>query len=150
MTTDVHPPAPDLPRRGPLRRFLEVRGVVGGHAVDHVQARLRAEDGTRLAGSYLPGSGGEAAVLLAHGFAANRRKPAYARLADGLASRLPVLSLDLRGHGGSAGWCTLGDREAMDVDAGVAWLRSMGHRVVIAVGLSMGGTAVLHAASGGL
>jgi uncharacterized protein len=89
-------------------------------------------------------------VLLAHGFAANRRKPAYARLADGLASRLPVLALDLRGHGGSAGWCTLGDREALDVEAGVAWLHAMGHRRVVVVGLSMGGTAVLHAASNGL
>jgi uncharacterized protein len=115
-----------------------------------VAARLRASDGTALAASYLPGPGGEAAVLLAHGFAANRRKPAYARLADGLASRLPVLALDLRGHGGSQGWCTLGDREALDVEAGVAWLRAMGHRRVVVVGLSMGGTAVLHAASSGM
>lgn len=143
-------PAPAPARRGPLRRLLEVRGYVGGHAAPHVHARLRADDGTHLAGTYLPGGGGTTAVLLAHGFGAHRRKPAYARLADGLSSRLPVLAVDLRGHGGSGGWSTFGDREALDVAAGVAWLRAMGHRRVIAVGLSMGATAVLHGAATGV
>ena len=123
---------------------------MGGHEAPHVEARLRATDGTRLSASYLPGPGGGSAVLLAHGFAANRRKPAYAGLADGLAARLPVLALDLRGHGASAGWSTFGDREALDIEAGAAWLRAMGHDTIVAVGLSMGATAVLHAASGDL
>lgn len=149
MSTAVHPPRPVAPRRGPLRRLLEVRGLVGGFHATHVHARLRAVDGVPLAGTYLPSRGGSTAVLLAHGFAANRRKPAYARLADGLATWLPVLSIDLRGHGESGGWSTVGDREALDVEAGAVWLRSMGHRVV-ALGLSMGGTAVLHAGARGL
>jgi pimeloyl-ACP methyl ester carboxylesterase len=146
----VHPPRPlALPKRGPVRRYLEARGVLGGHGADHVHTRLRSADGTALAGTYLPGPGSELAVLLLHGFAANRRKPAYARLADGLAERLPVLALDLRGHGGSSGASTLGDREAEDALAGVAWLRAYGHPRVVLVGLSMGGTAALHAASRG-
>jgi uncharacterized protein len=144
VSPPVQPPAP----RGPLRRYLETRGLVGGHLADHVATRLRSADGTRLAGTYLPGpTHAPTAVLLLHGFAANRRKPAYARLADGLADAVPVLALDLRGHGGSGGTCTLGDREADDVAAGVAWLRALGHQHVVTVGLSMGATSALHAAA---
>jgi len=139
-----------VPRRGPVRRCLETRGLVGSFVSAHVDTRLEAADGTRLAGSLLPGPArAPAAVLLLHGFAANRRKPAYARLADGLAQHLTVLALDLRGHGGSGGSSTLGDREAEDVAAGVRWLRRFGHRRVVLVGVSMGATAVLHAASRG-
>jgi uncharacterized protein len=135
-------------RRGPFRRYLETRGLVGGHDAHHLTTRLRAADGTLLAGTYLPGPPSPpTAVLLLHGFAANRRKPAYARLADGLARDVAVLALDLRGHGGSGGASTLGDHEVEDVRAGLAWLRAMGHRHVVTVGLSMGATSALHAAS---
>jgi uncharacterized protein len=148
VSPPVHPPQPPAARRGPVRRYLEARGVLGGHVLDHVHTRLRAADGTVLEGTYLPGPvPSPVAVLLLHGFAANRRKPAYARLADGLADRVSVLALDLRGHGGSSGRSTLGDREAEDALAGVAWLRRYGHRRVVLLGMSMGGTAALHAAS---
>jgi uncharacterized protein len=87
--------------------------------------------------------------VLAHGFAGNRRKPAYARLAAGLSDVAGVLTLDLRGHGSSGGACSFGDRERLDVAAGVRWLRAFGHTEVVAVGASMGATAVLHAAAHG-
>lgn len=151
MTTPPHPPTDAArpaprPRRGSLTRFLEVRGVLGGHAVPHSGVRLRSVDGVRLAASYLPGPAAAApAVVLAHGFAASGAKPAYALLADRLAGFAHVLALDLRGHGRSGGASTLGDREALDVAAGVAWLRAFGHDWVAAMGLSMGATAVLHA-----
>lgn len=144
------------PRRSLLRRYLEVRGVIGGLRHPELVARIRTADGVALRGSYLAVAGssansdGEVAVLLAHGFMANRRKPSYARLAEAIAQRLPVLALDMRGHGASEGRSTLGDRETLDVEAGVAWLRNTGHRRVIAVGASMGATSVLHAASRGL
>jgi uncharacterized protein len=150
VSSPVHPPREPVPRRGPVRRYLETRGWLGGHDVDHVTTRLRSVDGTPLEGSYLPGPpDAPLAVVLLHGFAANRRKPAYARLADGLAEHVAVLALDLRGHGGSGGRSTLGDREAQDAIAGVEWLRRYGHDWVVLLGLSMGGTAALHAASRG-
>lgn len=150
MNASVHlqGPAPGERRRGPVRRFLETRGLIGGHLAPHLETRLRAEDGTALSGTYLPGPGSRGpAVLLVHGFAAHRKKPAYAYLADGLAQTMSVLALDLRGHGTSGGASTLGDREVLDVAAGLAWLRSYGHPWVAMIGLSMGGTSVLHAGS---
>ncbi len=147
---------PQPRRRSLLRRYLEVRGTVGRIRHPELVARLRAADGVRLRGSYLAAGDGissvdsEVAVLLAHGFAANRRKPSYARLAEAIARHHPVLTLDLRGHGASGGRCTLGDREALDVEAGAEWLLGVGHRRLIVVGASMGATAVLHAASRGL
>lgn len=131
-----------------MRRFLEARGTIGGHVAPHVDTRLVSADGVRLAGTYLRGPSTHApAVVLAHGFAAHRRKPAYAYLADELARHVHVLSVDLRGHGESAGRSTLGDREALDVAAAIRWLRAYGHGWVAVVGLSMGGTSVLHAAA---
>lgn len=143
-------PPPLRTRRGPVRRLLETRGLVGGHAAPHVQVRLRAEDGVRLAGTYVPGPSSDApAVVLLHGFAAHRRKPAYAYLADALSVHAHVLSVDLRGHGDSDGWSHLGGREALDARAAVQWLRAYGHPWVALAGMSMGGTAALHAASNG-
>ena len=142
----AHARSAAVPRRA-WRRFGEARGWIGGFTVPTMTARLRTMDGTSLVGSLLPGPAADgAAVLLAHGFGANRRKPAYARLAEGLARTAPVLSLDLRGHGGSGGASTFGDREHADVTAGVRWLERSGYDRVVLVGLSMGATAALRAA----
>lgn len=137
-------------RRGPVRRFLEVRGWVGGHAHPHEHVRFSSGDGTPLVGTLLVGSADRSvAVVLVHGFAAHRRKPAYAALADELAAHAHVLALDLRGHGHSGGASTLGDREAQDVDAAVGWLRERGHDRIVLVGASMGATSLLHAVASG-
>jgi uncharacterized protein len=137
-------------QRGAVRRLLDVWGFVPGLRAPHEDVTLVTRDGVRLAASYLhgpqgPGSGGPA-VLVAHGFAGHRRKPAYALLAEALARDVAVLTVDLRGHGGSAGRCSLGDREMLDVRAGAAWLRQAGHRWTALVGVSMGASAALRAA----
>lgn len=153
MSTPVHlrSPAPSRAGRGRLRSWLETRGLVGGHRRPAETVRLRTSDGVDLVASYLAtAASGAPAVLLLHGFAARRTKPAYAYLADELSRDANVLALDLRGHGESGGVSTLGDREALDVRAGLAWLRRRGHPWVAAVGLSMGATAAVHAAGRGV
>ncbi|MBY5161120.1 alpha/beta hydrolase [Salsipaludibacter albus] len=150
------PEALAAPVRGPLRRFLEARGTLGRHHAPHRRRRLHAADGVWLSAVSLPGPARwrdpatVPAVVLLHGFAASAAKPAYARLADELSRDLAVLSVDLRGHGRSAGSSTLGDAERHDVAAAVAALRADGHRHVTALGVSMGSTAAVHAAATGV
>lgn len=145
------PPGARPETRGPLRRLLDVWGVaLPPLSVPHEQVGFRTRDGVALVGDLLhgpagPGGGGPAVVLL-HGFAAHRRKPAYARLAERLSENTAVLALDLRGHGGSGGRSTLGDREVHDVRAAAAFLRAAGHPWIALVGASMGATAALRAA----
>ncbi len=143
-------PGPGASRRSALRRFAEVRGLVGGFSMPHEPVRLRTSDGVTLAASHLPGPPRSPAVVLVHGFAAHRRKPAYAYLADVLARAVTVLTVDLRGHGQSAGRSTLGGNEALDVEAAVDWLRAHGQPWVGAVGVSMGATSVANALGRGV
>jgi pimeloyl-ACP methyl ester carboxylesterase len=64
-----------------------------------------------------------------------------------LTSYAGVVSLDLRGHGRSAGSSTVGDLEVLDVDAAVRWAHALGHRRVATLGFSLGGAVVVrHAA----
>jgi len=107
---------------------------------------LRTDDGVRLAASHLP-SGGDLAVVLAHGFSGTHTKPDQVRVALGLAPYAGVVAFDFRGHGASGGVSTLGELEVLDVEAAVRWARSLGYARVVTCGWSMGGSAVLrHAA----
>lgn len=133
--------------RSPLRRMADCWGFTPGVGVPHVDVRFVTADGVALRASYLPGPGSSGpAVIVAPGFAGHRTKPAYALLAERLARHVAVLTVDLRGHGGSRGRCTFGIDEVLDVVAAAAELRRRGHPWVGAIGASMGGTAVLRAA----
>ncbi|MDX1657281.1 MAG: alpha/beta fold hydrolase [Nitriliruptorales bacterium] len=137
--------------RGPLRRLAEVRGWVGGFDTPHQHVTLVAADGTEIGASYLAGPTADApAVVVCHGFAAHREKPAYARLADRLRRGVHVLTLDHRGHGTSNGVSTLGVDEWQDVAAAVGWFSDRGQRTIVPVGVSMGGAAVLQALAAGV
>ena len=113
---------------------------------DPAAAGLHTADGVRLAaGWHRPPSsaGGAAAVVVVHGFCAHQRAPEVVALVGRLVDAgHPVLTFDLRGHGRSEGECTLGGRERLDVDAAVAAARA-DHDVVVAVGASLGGIAVV-------
>lgn len=143
------------PHRGPVRRFLEARGSIGGHDAPHWRRRLRTGDGVWLSAVWLPGPTATSpavevpGVVLLHGFAASAAKPAYARLADELQRGAAVLAVDLRGHGRSRGASSLGDRERHDVVAAVDALRADGHRHITVLGVSMGATAAVHATATG-
>lgn len=87
------------------------------------------------------------AAVVAHGFTGSFTRPAVRAVADALARHAGVVAVDQRGHGGSSGLTTMGDREVLDVDAAVAHARALGYRRVVTVGWSMGGSSVLrHAA----
>lgn len=109
----------------------------GGHRIV-----LLTTDGVRVEAAYQPGPGG-AAVVLAHGFSGSLDRPALRRAAAVFARHAAVVTFSFRGHGRSGGRSTVGDREVLDLAAAVRWARSLGHRRVVTVGFSMGGSVVL-------
>lgn len=113
-------------------------------APDSRTALLRAADGVPIEAAYEPGPGsGAPAIVVAHGFTGALERPAIRRAAAVFAQRAGVVTFSFRGHGGSGGRSTVGDREVLDLAAAVTWARSLGHGRVATVGFSMGGSVVL-------
>ncbi len=114
---------------------------------------LPTGDGVRIEAVYTPctadsaqpdgGAAQRTAVVLAHGFTGSADRPALLRAAAVFSQRAAVITFSFRGHGRSGGRSTVGDREVLDLAAAVAWARSLGHRRVVTVGFSMGGSVVL-------
>ncbi len=103
---------------------------------------LTAADGTRLAAHRLAGPPDAwCTVVLVHGFVNWSRTPAIHAFATTLADEVDVIVPDLRGHGRSAGTCTLGRNEPLDVAAAVS--AADPSKPVVTVGVSLGGAAVL-------
>ncbi len=111
--------------------------------------RLLTDDGIVLSAAYDPARPGHdgLAFVVAHGFTGSWRRPDSRRIASVLADRGGVVSLDLRGHGRSRGASTVGDEEVHDLDSAVRYARWLGHRRVVTVGFSMGGSVVLRQAA---
>ncbi|WP_433401162.1 alpha/beta hydrolase [Streptomyces sp. CA-146814] len=82
-------------------------------------------------------------IVVAHGFTGSVDRPAVRRAARVFSQRAAVITFSFRGHGRSGGRSTVGDREVLDLAAAVAWARTLGHRRVVTVGFSMGGSVVL-------
>lgn len=111
--------------------------------------QIRTSDAIDLQARLWPASDAvRGAVVLVHGFSAGKDEPSVVAVAEHLAALgFDVVGYDGRGHGGSGGRCTLGDRERHDVAAAVEVARARSSRVVL-VGASMGAIAVLrHAAA---
>lgn len=102
-------------------------------------------DGVPLLGARL--GEGPASLVLCHGFMGWHRKARIVSFAERMAERFVVYVFDLRGHGGSAGVCTYGDREYLDVDAVVRLARREAALPVATLGASMGGIAVIRQAA---
>ncbi|HEY9439953.1 MAG TPA: alpha/beta fold hydrolase [Streptomyces sp.] len=118
---------------------------------------LRTDDGIAVEAVYEPCTGSSAggrgaapsgtAIVVAHGFTGSADRPAVRRAARVFARHAAVVTFSFRGHGRSGGRSTVGDREVLDLAAAVGWARELGHRRVVTVGFSMGGSVVLrHAA----
>lgn len=113
-----------------------------------VDIRLRAEDGVALSGVHVAGP--DPCFVVAHGFTGRITRPSTQRIIGRLASYGGVLAVDFRGHGASAGQCTLGNAEVADIAAAVRYARKSGYERVVTVGFSMGGSVVIrYAGTGG-
>jgi pimeloyl-ACP methyl ester carboxylesterase len=113
------------------------------------RATLTTSDGVRIEACYEPSTAGPAdtAIVVAHGFTGSVDRPAVRRAARTLRGYAGVVTFSFRGHGRSGGRSTVGDREVLDLAAAVEWARTLGHRRVVTVGFSMGGSVALrHAA----
>ncbi|MFD8805338.1 alpha/beta hydrolase family protein [Streptomyces sp. NPDC059597] len=141
-------PNSETGRRAPIRTFLR---TTDGIPIDSVY-----EPGAAV--YEMPSDGGPAAestghdatdvvFVVAHGFTGDADRPHVRRIARALAAYGAVVTFSFRGHGGSGGRSTVGDKEVLDLAEAVAWARGFGHARVVTVGFSMGGSVVLrHAA----
>lgn len=115
--------------------------------VPYQEVSLTTSDGLTIRGWYVSGRRAEAIVLV-HGIHANRSylAPEASILAE---AGYHLLLIDLRGHGQSEGnELTYGYREALDVQAAVDYLAAQPEVEAIgALGHSLGGAAVVHAAA---
>jgi uncharacterized protein len=147
---------------GATRRDRSARGSMQDSRVEPHQTSSAVEvtriglaatsaDGVRLRGVHLarPGPRRGTALVVAHGFTHHTRHPTTRRVLAALARHAPVIALDLRGHGRSGGRSTVGDREALDLDAAVALARECGYDRVATVGFSLGAAVALRQGAGG-
>ncbi len=124
--------------------------AVASRELGAVDTTLQAADGTAIGASYVPLASGEfsdLALVVGHGFTGCRAKDDNIRVSAALSQRLPLITLDYRGHGESGGVSSLGLREVLDLDAAIAWAHELGHRRVVSVGFSMGSTIAIRQAA---
>jgi uncharacterized protein len=102
---------------------------------------IRADDGVRLAGWFLPRPGAPAVILL-HGYPAE--KADLLPIASALAPEFATLLVDQRYFGDSEGRVTtLGFRERHDLKRMLDFVESRGVRAVGVFGFSLGGAVAL-------
>ncbi|MDP2287021.1 MAG: alpha/beta fold hydrolase [Actinomycetota bacterium] len=109
------------------------------------QTTLVASDGVELAARHLDGVGG-AVFVVVHGFNGNGLEGQVQAIVERLAGFGDVITVDLRGHGASAGQSTVGRLEVLDVDAAIRWARDLGYGRVITVGFSLGAAVAIRQA----
>ncbi|WMX45884.1 alpha/beta fold hydrolase [Streptomyces roseicoloratus] len=155
--------------------IVDVSQITSRPLRDTVRTHLRTADGVRIEAVYEPSlasvtdtaadapagpASGPAtetpaaaaaavgtAIVVAHGFTGSVDRPALRRAAQVFRRHANVVTFSFRGHGGSGGLSTVGDREVLDLAAAVRWARELGNTRVVTVGFSMGGSVVLrHAA----
>ncbi len=107
---------------------------------------LKSEDGLKLAAWFLPNKDSDAAIVICHGYPAD--KGDLLKLASFLAKDYNLLFFDFRCMGRSDGEkSTIGDKERLDFAAAVNALKEKGFKKIGAFGFSMGGSVIIHANS---
>ncbi|WP_369271944.1 alpha/beta hydrolase family protein [Streptomyces sp. R11] len=131
-------PNSETARRTPMRTFL--------HTDDGVTIDSVYDPGAVVYDSSRPPAR-DLVFVVAHGFTGDVDRPHVRRVAQALTRHAAVVTFSFRGHGGSGGRSTVGDKEVLDLAAAVRWARELGHTRVATIGFSMGGSVVLrHAA----
>lgn len=129
------------PARAAAREWAEKYPLAPRYRPDQVRL-VEALDHTRLSVAVLEGPPNAVVdVVLVHGILNSSRSPRIFQFAHSLARDFRVIIPDLRGHGASAGECTLGLREPLDVAAAAALARP--GVPVVTVGTSLGAASVL-------
>ena len=117
----------------------------GDYSLTVEAVTIRADDGVRLAGWFLPRPGAPAVILL-HGYPAE--KADLLPIASALAPQFATLLVDQRYFGDSEGGATtLGFREREDLKRMLDFLESRGATAVGVFGFSLGGAVALLAAA---
>lgn len=131
----------------PLERSSDAAAVEPPSGTDVVE--LTSADGTALSAWSTPAKAkkSKTAVILVHDAGGERAD--LTRLAAALRADHHVLTLDLRGHGASDDAATtLGPAEAEDVRAAIEAVADEGDARIALVGVGLGASSVLAAASG--
>lgn len=105
-------------------------------------------DGVRIRGLLHPPAPGRPVVVVCHGFTGKHDNEAISALSRELTAHYGVAIFDFRGHGGSQGHSTLGDAEALDVEAVVTTVRELvPGSPIVGLGFSMGAAALVRSAA---
>lgn len=135
---ELHPPRIQPQRPAAEAAFTNMQDIT-----------ITTADGVLLSGWYIP-SRNRAAVILGHGFSANREEmlPEARLLTE---AGFGVLLCDWRAHGASAGTqCTWGDGERKDVSAAIDFLVArpeLDAQRIGGLGVSLGGIIMVLAAA---
>ncbi|MBF0387811.1 MAG: alpha/beta fold hydrolase [Candidatus Omnitrophica bacterium] len=98
---------------------------------------LTTIDKHRIAAVHYERGAGKA-VVLAHGFFNNKEVALFDGIAQALAVEYDVFSFDFRGHGKSSGLFSWTSREGADLQAMLAYVKSLHYQSIGLVGFSLG------------
>ncbi|MCE7884479.1 MAG: alpha/beta fold hydrolase [Actinobacteria bacterium ATB1] len=105
-------------------------------------------DDVKISGLFHPPRPGDPVIVVCHGFTGTHDNEAITQLTRELVDPFGVAIFDFRGHGKSEGRSTLGDAEALDVEAVVTTVRELAPgSPVVGLGFSMGAAALVRAAA---
>lgn len=108
---------------------------------------LTTEDNLKLDGWYIPAAGARGTVALFHGHG-GKKSSMLPEAAIFRKLGYNTLLLDFRAHGNSEGnTCTIGYKEAEDVNLAYEYLKSAGEKNIILYGISLGAATITKAVS---